>query len=196
MIEMNTADRNAAPDDLELVRRLLNTWRIPHDTRAPSDDLQQLVESSENEWKRQFETLPRPTDGEQVSRLTQIRDGLRDMVQRNKPNDNDLWWFHKRLSEYPVVPIVAIADAGMVVDLRPQSEETSAALLTIVLRSMQRGTWNRLKACPDCRLSFYDRSPGATKVWCGMTTNGPQGRACGSIAKMRTYRKRKSENLN
>jgi predicted RNA-binding Zn ribbon-like protein len=55
------------------------------------------------------------------------------------------------------------------------------------LLAMIDGSWPRLKACanPDCQWSFYDRSPSGSGTWCEMAV-------CGSRAKMRAYRRRRS----
>ena len=38
---------------------------------------------------------------------------------------------------------------------------------------------------------FWDRTRNASKIWCGMYA-GQDGRACGSIAKVRRYRARRA----
>ncbi|MGI4859348.1 MAG: CGNR zinc finger domain-containing protein [Janthinobacterium lividum] len=50
--------------------------------------------------------------------------------------------------------------------------------------------WPRLKTCADCRWAFYDHTRNRSKRWCGMTKGGPDGRACGTIAKVGAYRAR------
>jgi predicted RNA-binding Zn ribbon-like protein len=60
-----------------------------------------------------------------------------------------------------------------------------------VAEAVAGGTWSRLRRCPDCKLVFWDRTRNASKVWCGMYA-GADGRACGSIAKVRRYRARRA----
>ncbi|WP_280250724.1 CGNR zinc finger domain-containing protein [Nocardia abscessus] len=43
---------------------------------------------------------------------------------------------------------------------------------------------------PDCRNVFYDHSRNRSRTWCSMYAETPDGRACGSISKVRAYRKR------
>ena len=64
-------------------------------------------------------------------------------------------------------------------------------LLAAVVRAIGSGTWQRLKACPDCRWVFYDSTRNASKRWCLMYAGG-EGRACGTIAKVRRYRARQA----
>lgn len=72
----------------------------------------------------------------------------------------------------------------------PRDPTTVASVLAVVVDAVARQHWVRLKACPDCRHVFYDHSRNRTRTWCGMYAETPEGRACGSIAKVRAYRGR------
>lgn len=56
-------------------------------------------------------------------------------------------------------------------------------IVAIVAGSMLDGSWPRLKACRNCRWSFYDYSPNRSATWCSM-------QLCGNRTKTRAYRKR------
>jgi predicted RNA-binding Zn ribbon-like protein len=56
-------------------------------------------------------------------------------------------------------------------------------VVAIVAGSMLDGSWGRLKACRNCRWSFYDYSPNRSATWCSM-------QLCGNRTKTRAYRKR------
>lgn len=58
-------------------------------------------------------------------------------------------------------------------------------VVAIALGAMLDGSWGRLKACRNCRWSFYDRSPNRSGTWCSM-------QLCGNRKKTRAYRKRRS----
>jgi predicted RNA-binding Zn ribbon-like protein len=58
-------------------------------------------------------------------------------------------------------------------------------VVVIALSAMLDGSWGRLKACRNCRWSFYDKSPNRSGTWCSM-------QLCGNRKKTRTYRKRRS----
>jgi nucleotide-binding universal stress UspA family protein len=45
-------------------------------------------------------------------------------------------------------------------------------ILVAMARSVEDRTFSRLKACPDCRWIFYDKSRSKTRVWCGMYAGG------------------------
>jgi predicted RNA-binding Zn ribbon-like protein len=57
-------------------------------------------------------------------------------------------------------------------------------LVAIAFAAMLDGSWGRLKACRNCRWSFYDGSPNRSATWCSM-------QLCGNRAKTRTYRTRR-----
>ncbi len=63
----------------------------------------------------------------------------------------------------------------------------TARLLVAAVGAASEGTWRRLKACRNegCRWAFYDGSKNRSGSWCTMDV-------CGSRAKMRAYRRRKS----
>jgi predicted RNA-binding Zn ribbon-like protein len=58
-------------------------------------------------------------------------------------------------------------------------------VVAIAFEAMLDGSWQRLKACRNCRWSFYDYSPNRSGTWCSM-------QLCGNRKKTRAYRKRKS----
>ncbi|MGZ4291571.1 MAG: CGNR zinc finger domain-containing protein [Gaiellaceae bacterium] len=57
-------------------------------------------------------------------------------------------------------------------------------VVAIALGAMLDGTWGRLKACRNCRWSFYDNSPNRSGTWCSM-------QLCGNRRKTRAYRSRR-----
>jgi predicted RNA-binding Zn ribbon-like protein len=61
-------------------------------------------------------------------------------------------------------------------------------VVAIALNAMLDGSWGRLKACRNCRWSFYDRSPNRSGTWCSM-------QLCGNRKKTRAYRRRKTASL-
>jgi len=63
----------------------------------------------------------------------------------------------------------------------------TARLLVAAVAAASEGTWRRLKVCRNegCLWAFYDGSKNRSGSWCTMDV-------CGSRAKMRAYRRRKS----
>jgi hypothetical protein len=116
------------------------------------------------------------------ARLRTLRDDLRRVVDRSAPADDVVNRWIAALDIRPHVAPGAVAfrhAAGACGDV-----------VVACLAAMSSGEWTRLKACPDCQWVFYDHSRNASKRWCLMTAGGPDGRSCGSIAKVRAYRAR------
>jgi predicted RNA-binding Zn ribbon-like protein len=162
----------AAPGALEQVRELLNSWLIPNDTRQPADRFEELA--SRRQWARQDAKV-----------IRELRDDLRHVVEDGgvAAADNLTGWIG-RLGMRPVI-------AGGQIDYRHDGGP-AAGIFAIVMAAISAGTWVRLKACPDCRWVFYDNTRNGSKRWCLMTAGGPDGRACGTISKVRRYRDRQA----
>ncbi len=173
--------RSVAPGRLESVRALLNTWRVPNDTRVATDLLPDLATDAQV-WAAQLPSLPAPTPG-QLPPLAAVRNQLRRALNDSADLGDLLATAALRLRVEPGPPLVLQHQPA-------DPASTCDAALGIVADALSDGTWTRLKACPDCRWAFYDHTRNASRTWCGMTAGGPQGRACGSIAKTRTYRQR------
>jgi predicted RNA-binding Zn ribbon-like protein len=160
-----------APGALEDIRELLNSWLIPNDTRQPDDRLDELA--SRRRWTRR-----------DVSVMRELRDDLRRAVENGLTAADSLTGWIGRLGVQPVI-------AGGQVTYRHDGSAAAGTFAT-VMAAISAGTWARLKACPDCRWVFYDNTRNGSKRWCLMTAGGTEGRACGTIAKVRRYRDRQA----
>ena len=164
-----TSDPQAAPDGLESVRELLNTWLIPNDTGVPTDRF--------DTYRRRRRLRP-----SNAATLRELRDDLRTVVEGSTGGDEVLTGWIDRLGVTPVVDHARLR-------FRHEAKPAGDALV-LVLDAITAGSWPRLKACPNCRWVFYDHSRSATKRWCLMNAAGPDGRGCGNITKARRHRAR------
>lgn len=158
-----------APGSLEEIRELVNSWLIPNDTRQPTDRFE--------EYARRHR-IPAAEWGA----LRQLREALRAAIEHAPDGERRLNRWLGRVGLAPVVVDGSIAyrhRGGLI-----------AQLVATVVEAIASSDWARLKACPDCRWVFFDRTRNAGKRWCLMTAGGPNGRSCGSIAKVRRYRER------
>ena len=57
-------------------------------------------------------------------------------------------------------------------------------VVAVALGAMLDGSWGRLKACRNCKWSFFDYSPNRSATWCSM-------QLCGNRTKTRAYRSRR-----
>jgi hypothetical protein len=160
-----------APGALEQVRELLNSWLIRNDTRQPDDRFEELA--SRRRWTKRDAEL-----------IRELRDDLRRSIEDGGTAADKLSGWIGRLGIQPVI-------AGGQITYRHSGSPAAGTFATVVA-AISAGTWARLKACPDCRWVFYDNTRNGSKRWCLMTAGGPDGRACGTIAKVRRYRDRQA----
>jgi hypothetical protein len=167
-----------APDYLEDVRKLINTWHIPNDTRVATDDLPGLA-ADEGAWRARFADLPLvPADG--LRELTELREELRSALGV-APTGLNRW-----LRANPVQVRVA-EDGG--IEFECYRDDAVGQVLAMFAQAQHRDQWRRLRACGDCQWAFFDSSKNNARRWCRMYGR-EKGRACGSIAKVRAYRER------
>jgi predicted RNA-binding Zn ribbon-like protein len=153
----------AAPEPLRQVQRLLNSVDLEH----------------ERDWLPEW-LAEHELEGE-LERARALREGLRALVLAN--NGVPL--------EADALAVVNAAASRLAVvvsaDGSPRVETDGDALdrvLAIAFDAMLDGSWARLKACRNCRWSFYDYSPNRSATWCSM-------QLCGNRRKTRAYRSRR-----
>jgi predicted RNA-binding Zn ribbon-like protein len=177
------APRWRAPGRLEDVRRFLNTWEHLARTRQNRDHLPSLAGDG-GAWERRFKSVRRPRKDE-LDELIALRAGLRRAVE----DSLDAEWLNAELKGARLT--VAVDRNGTGIRYVSAGQATALTdLLAVVVEAIAEGRWQRLKACPDCQLVFYDRTRNASKRWCQMSAR-EGGRACGSIAKVQSWRARK-----
>jgi predicted RNA-binding Zn ribbon-like protein len=179
--------RHDAPGHLELVRRLLNTWVIANETHAPEERLPALVRDA-SAWRERF-AAPRPRTMAERDQLILLRDDLRAMVTAAAIDSSVL---NAWLERIPLRP--RVDEDGVVHE--PMQPSLAGVALAAAVDALAAGHWARLKACDDCQWVFFDWTRNDSRRWCGMLAEGPEGRACGSIAKVRRYRQRQRERLS
>jgi predicted RNA-binding Zn ribbon-like protein len=167
MVNMSGPAGQVAPPPLEPVRGLLNSWLIPNDSREPTDRFDELARAGG--WR-----------GHVASLVRELRDDLRQVVESDDPGVLNKWIDRVALR-------LVVADGAITY----QHERGPAGeIVAAVVSAVGDGSWKRLKACPDCHWVFYDNTRNGSKRWCLMYAGGPDGRACGTIAKVRRYRDR------
>ena len=171
-------------DDLELVRRFVNT----RDVEGGTDDLE--TARGLRDWLRAHglrvaQKLPTEADR---SRAVALREALRVLLVANGGEAVDTRPALRVLdgtAERSCLCVRFGAEGGR---LEPRARGLDAALgriLAAVVTAMADGTWGRLKACgrEECRWAFYDRARNRSRRWCSMAE-------CGNVMKARAYRRR------
>ena len=183
MTESENIDSGAAPGELELVRRFVNTYDAEFDTDELSDP------GSLSEWlagaglSDEFDA----SRGD-VERVRSAREALRALLFANNGSDTDAGASDRLNDALAGSSLEVRFEAGRAV-LVPTGTGVDLALArigAIVREAMLAGTWERLKACPadDCQWAFYDRSRNRSRTWCKMDV-------CGNRSKVRTFRERR-----
>jgi predicted RNA-binding Zn ribbon-like protein len=73
----------------------------------------------------------------------------------------------------------------------PSKRGLVGVVLASVVDAIAEGFWARLRACGDCRYVFFDQTRNGSRRWCMMARgDDPNGRSCGAIANVRSYRAR------
>jgi predicted RNA-binding Zn ribbon-like protein len=178
-----------APSPLETVRQFLNTWDSEFDREelASTDDLgrwlvgQGLLESPN----------PQVEPGE-FDRALELREALRSLATGHatgvEPDPAALLVLNGVLARSRVEVRLGADGAPSLV---PNGESALSAdlalgrLAALVSLAAFDGSWQRLKACPECGWSIYDRSKNRSRSWCRMSE-------CGNRAKARAFRARKA----
>jgi predicted RNA-binding Zn ribbon-like protein len=119
--------------------------------------------------------------GGELERARELREALRCLVLANNGARLDV----------DAVDVVNRAlgrislelDAGQLV--LAGADDAIDDVVRTVAEAMLDGTWERLKACPNCSWCFYDYSPNRSASWCSM-------KICGNRKKTREYRRRRA----
>ena len=179
------ASNQPAPGELEEVRRFINSWSIPNQTRIEKDELP-LWACDPWAWARELSPYPMQPDDD-LDTLRQLRLDVRRTCA-NHHHDSEalnIW-----LTRTPLLGCIESIDGLTTLRLEPAQPTYAGRIIATVANAIASGQWSRLKTCGDCQWAFYDYTRSGNKRWCGMTKGGPEGRACGTIAKVSAFRKR------
>jgi predicted RNA-binding Zn ribbon-like protein len=175
-----------APGELELVRRLVNTY----DAETGEETLSSPA--ALRDWLAE-QGLGGPgarLDQADLDRVLELREALRQVLLANNGAELPANTY-ERLNEAVAGATLAVRfDDECSVGLVPSGGGVDAAIAriaAIVREAILADEWERLKVCPadDCRWAFYDRSRNRSRTWCDMAD-------CGNRAKVRAYRERQS----
>jgi predicted RNA-binding Zn ribbon-like protein len=124
----------------------------------------------------------------ELRRAIDVREGLRALLKVNNglPLDGAKLELLDRAAGR--APLRLGFRPGAAPELVPEPAGVDGAiarLLAIVAGAVERGSWQRLKACPreDCEWAFFDHSKNRSGRWCRMEL-------CGNLEKARAFRER------
>jgi predicted RNA-binding Zn ribbon-like protein len=172
--------RNTANDSLLVLPR----YDLPNAAPPPLREVQLLINSVDLEHERDWlpDWLAERGLGPDVEvRGRALREALRALVLANNGVSLDERALEtvnaaaRRVS----LQVDAAGDLSVVTD-----GDALDGVVAIALAAMLDGSWERLKACRNCRWCFWDRSPNRSATWCSM-------QLCGNRRKTRAYRNRR-----
>src|SRR6266567_6540656 len=176
--------RRPAPEPLRLVQALVNSYDALTDRETLATP-EHLVR-----WMRRHGLDPgtRPIRRSDVARVHRFRESLRAVLaghDGSAPRPGSIASLNE-IAERACLR-VAISDDGVPTLLVRDGgvDGAVAAVLRAAVMGGSEARWGRLKACPECGWVFYDHSRNRSGSWCTMAI-------CGSRAKMRAYRRRRS----
>lgn len=170
----------AAPPPLRLVQLFVNTVNREHELEWLPDP------PALEQWLRDHELQPGALTDDDLLAAHKIREALRSLLIANGGGANNGAGIDaiNRAASAAILTARLDSDGRLTFTaLAPGIDGLLGSILAIVFSSMVDGTWTRLKACPNCRWSFYDYSRNRSARWCSMTL-------CGNRIKTQSYRRR------
>lgn len=163
---------------------MLPRYDIPKAAPQPLREVQLLINSTDlhagTDWVDEW-LAERGIPGE-VERARRLREALRALVLANNgvalPDDA----VATVNEEAARVRLEVDSSGGLSV---AAGDDPLDRVVAITLGAMLDGSFARLKACRNCRWSFYDYSPNRSATWCSM-------QLCGNRKKTREYRARRA----
>lgn len=125
-----------------------------------------------------------------MEEVLNFRTGLRSAIEAREIGIINTW-----ISERDLDFTIKVNGAGPAdeVSFFSKTDSLINQVLVDILQLIQARSFHRIKICPDCKWAFFDQSKSATKKWCSMNAKSPNGRACGTISKVKKYREKNKE---
>lgn len=186
----DTKNKDAAPPQLDLLKRFLNTVNFA-DGSDQLDSPQAL-----GRWLMDLGLLDAActVSRDDLSRAIEVREAFRTVLFANTCH-----------AEPDAAALATLSAAGSAaryrVSFHPHEgprleacaegvEGSLATLVAIMAQAMLDGSWGRFKACKrdGCRWAFFDWTKNHSGLWCSMA-------GCGNREKARRYQARKHQRV-
>jgi predicted RNA-binding Zn ribbon-like protein len=165
---------------------VLPRYDIPNAAPEPLRRVQLLINSVDLENERDWlpDWLAEHGLERHGRRARSLREALRALVLANNgvPVDDRALATVNAAARRVSLSVDAQANVG--VEARGEGDALDE-VVAVAFTAMIDGSWGRLKACRNCRWSFYDNSPNRSATWCSM-------QLCGNRRKTRAYRRRRA----
>jgi predicted RNA-binding Zn ribbon-like protein len=169
----------AAPQPLRLVQAFVNTVDLENEREWLGDP------ASLEAWARERRlAATRFTDRDVVQAL-ELREAFRALLAANRDGKRDAAALTV-LTDIAHAARLSVVFVGDTPRLEPSAvgiDGLCGRLVSVAVTAMLDGSWERLKACRNCRWAFFDESKNRSARWCSMSL-------CGNRLKTRAYRRR------
>lgn len=166
---------------------MLPRYDLPNAAPAPLRDVQLLINSVDLEHERDWlpDWLAEHGLADEETRARALREALRALVLANNgiPLDEAAVTTVNAAARRVSLEVERAGELAVTAD-----GDALDRVVAIALGAMLDGSWERLKACRNCRWCFWDRSPNRSGTWCSM-------QLCGNRRKTRAYRNRRRASL-
>jgi predicted RNA-binding Zn ribbon-like protein len=172
----------AAPPPLRLVQSFVNTVDLEHG-REWLDDPKALAA-----WAHERRLVPRGTrfTRAELGQALELREAFRSLLAANRDRTRDEAALDVLTRSARSGQLTVGFEANGAPTLEPEAhgfDRLLGQLVGVAVTAMLDGSWERLKACRNCRWAFFDESKNRSARWCSM-------QLCGNRLKTRAYRRR------
>ena len=171
----------AAPPPLRLVQSFVNTVDLENEREWLAEPRALAA------WAHERGLVPartRFTSGDLAQALG-LREAFRALLAANRDHQADAAALEV-LTEAARAAQLSVVFADGKPTLEPGAcgiDGLCGQLVSVAVTAMLDGSWERLKACRNCRWAFFDESKNRSAHWCSMSL-------CGNRLKTRAYRRR------
>jgi predicted RNA-binding Zn ribbon-like protein len=166
---------HAAPDPLRLVQQFLNTSDHEYGNEwigTPADFAA---------WLDAHHPAVARVTRTDVARAQRVREALRALVI----GVDDDFRARATFDEEARHATLRVSFDGGLLPARDGIDGFLARVFAVVHDAMRDGSWQRLKACPNCHWAFWDASKNRSATWCSMEL-------CGNRLKTKRYRSKRA----
>jgi predicted RNA-binding Zn ribbon-like protein len=171
----------AAPQPLRLVQSFVNTVDLENKREWLGDP------GALAAWAHERRLVPARTKfaGSDLQRALELREAFRRLLAANRDRKADAAALDvlTRAADAAHLSVVFARGAPKLESRAGGIDGLCGQLVSVAVTAMLDGSWERLKACRNCRWAFFDESKNRSAHWCSMSL-------CGNRLKTRAYRRR------
>jgi len=169
----------AAPQPLRLVQAFVNTVDLQNEREWLGNP------ASLEAWARERGLAATRFTERDLRQAHDLREAFRALLAANRDRKRDAAALAV-LTDAARAAQLSVVFVGGTPRLEPNAggiDGLCGQLVSVAVTAMLDGSWERLKACRNCRWAFFDESKNRSARWCSMSL-------CGNRLKTRAYRRR------